>query len=203
MLHLYIIRHGETEWNIEKRMQGRLDSDLTEKGKNDALLLGERLKDTVFERIISSPSQRTVDTAMHVCGKRHIPIETDERLMEIALGAWQGKTEDEIKALFPAQHDLYWNHPSMYENPEGESFIDVMNRVASFLEELMDTNPSGNVLVVTHGVVLKTLYLLCRDASIDQLWDPPFIHGTSLTIVKLHNNGEKELILEGCMAHCR
>lgn len=201
MLHLYIIRHGETEWNTEKRMQGRLDSDLTEKGRNDALLLGERLKDTVFDRIISSPSQRTVDTAQLVRGKRPIPIETDERLMEISLGDWQGKTEDEIKALFPSQYDLYWNHPSKYENPEGERFIDVMDRVANFLEELVNTTPSGNVLVVTHGVVLKTLYLLCRNASIDQLWDPPFMHGTSLTIVKLHN-GKKELVLEGCMAHC-
>lgn len=202
MLHLYIIRHGETEWNTEKRMQGRLDSDLTEKGKNDALLLGERLKDTVFERIISSPSQRTLDTAKHICGKRDIPIETDERLMEIALGAWQGKTEDEIKELFPSQYDLYWNRPSRYENPEGERFIDVMDRAAGFLEELIDKTPSGNVLVVTHGVVLKTLYLLCRNAPIDQLWDPPFIHGTSLTIVK-HDKGKKELVLEGCMAHCR
>ncbi|MFE8698867.1 histidine phosphatase family protein [Cytobacillus sp. FJAT-53684] len=202
MLHLYIIRHGETEWNTEKRMQGRLDSDLTEKGRNAALLLGERLKDTVFDRIISSPSQRTMDTAQLVRGKRPISFETDERLMEIALGDWQGKTEDEIKALFPSQYDLYWNHPTLYENPEGERFIDVMERVASFLEELVNTTPSGNVLVVTHGVVLKTLYLLCRNAPIDQLWDPPFMHGTSLTIVKLHE-GRKELVLEGCMAHCR
>lgn len=202
MLNLYIIRHGETEWNKEKRMQGRLDSDLTEKGKNDALLLGERLKDTAFERIISSPSQRTMNTAKHVCGKKHIPIETDERLMEIDLGAWQGKTESEIKSLYPTQYDFYWNQPSMYENPDGERFIDVMNRVDSFLEELVETTPSGNMLVVTHGVVLKTLYLLCRNAPIDQLWEPPFIHGTSLTIVRLHN-GEKELMLEGCMAHCR
>lgn len=202
MLNLYIIRHGETLWNTEKRMQGRLDSELTEKGKRDALLLGDRLKDTVFKRIISSPSQRTVDTAKHVCGERHIPIETDERLMEIALGTWQGKTEDEIKKLFPSQYDLYWNYPSMYENPDGERFIDVMARVSVFLEELAETTLSGNVLVVTHGVVLKTLYLLCRNAPIDQLWDPPFIHGTSLTIIKLHN-GKKELVLEGCIAHCR
>ena len=88
------------------------------------------------------------------------------------------------KALFPAQYDLYWNYPSMYENQEGESFMDVMDRVASFLKELVDTTPVGNVLVITHGVVLKTLYLLCRNAPIDRLWDPPFMYGTSLTIVK-------------------
>ncbi|MBP2242407.1 putative phosphoglycerate mutase [Cytobacillus eiseniae] len=202
MLNLYFIRHGETEWNTEKRMQGRFDSELTDKGKKDAMRLSERLKDTTFERIISSPSQRAVDTADLVRGKRPIPIETDERLMEIALGAWQGKTEDEIKALFPVQYDLYWHHPSMYENLEGERFIDVMDRVESFLEGLIDSTPSGNVLVVTHGVVLKTLYLICRNTVIDQLWDPPFMHGTSLTIVKFHD-GEKELLLEGCMAHCQ
>jgi broad specificity phosphatase PhoE len=201
MLNLYVIRHGETEWNTQKRMQGRLDSDLTDKGVNDALLLGERLKETGFQRVISSPSKRAVETANRVIGKRSISIETDERLMEIDLGSWQGKTESEIKELFPTQFNSYWNQPVMYENPRGESFLDVKNRVADFLFNLEKTIPSGNVLIVTHGVVVKTLYLLCRNASVEEIWNPPFIHGTSLTIVKIHD-GKKELLLEACMAHC-
>lgn len=201
MLNLYVIRHGETEWNTQKRMQGRLDSDLTDKGVNDALLLGERLKETDFKRVISSPSKRAMETANRVIGKRSISIETDERLMEIDLGHWQGKTESEIKGLFPTQFNCYWNQPVMYENPEGESFLDVKNRVADLLNNL-EGIPSGNVLIVTHGIVIKILYLLCRNASVEEIWNPPFIHGTSLTIVKIHDD-QKELLLEACMAHCR
>ncbi|MEH7123269.1 histidine phosphatase family protein [Bacillus sp. JJ1773] len=201
MLNLFVIRHGETEWNTQKRMQGRLDSDLTEKGKKDARSLGERLKDTDFVRIISSPSNRTLETAKLVVGERAVAIETDERLMEIHLGDWQGKVEEDIEKEYPDHFHAYWNLPALYESVGGESFSDVKERILEFLLELENATPSGNVLVVTHGVVIKALYLLCRNAPIEEIWNPPFIHGTSLTTIKMQD-GKMELILEGCTAHC-
>lgn len=201
MLTLYVARHGETEWNVEKRMQGRLDSELTAKGKREALLLGERLKGTDFQQIFSSPSRRTLESAELVRAGRDIPLTTDERLLEIHLGAWQGKTEAELKELFPSQFHSYWNQPGSYENQEGERFIDVKKRVSEFLEDLERQFPSGNVLLITHGVVIKALYLICRDVPVEEIWNPPFIHGTSLTIIQLQG-GRKELLLEGCIEHC-
>lgn len=202
MLNIYVIRHGETEWNTEKRMQGRLDSDLTERGMNDARLLGERLKDIDFQRIISSPSNRTMKTAQLVKGQRPILIEADERLMEIDLGDWQGKTETEIEKNYPEQFHAFWNEPAAYKSLDGESFLDVKKRLSEFLLDLKRTTPNGNVFVVTHGVVIKALYLLCRNTPVAEIWDPPFIHGTSLTLVRMQNE-KMELLLEGCMAHCR
>jgi len=201
MVKIYVVRHGETEWNAEKRTQGRLDSNLTEKGKRDANLLGERLKRTDFSRIISSPSKRTLETAKRVRGDRTIPIETDERLYEINLGEWQGKTEDEIKAKFPQQFHFYWNQPANFQNEEGENFTDVKNRVADFFRELEAESPSGNILIVTHGVVIKSLYLICRKSPLEEVWNPPFIYGTSLTIIEIHD-GVTKLLLEGCIDHC-
>lgn len=201
MLHLYVIRHGETEWNKEKRSQGRLDSALTHKGKEDALLLGARLQDTEFRQIISSPSGRTLETAGLVKGERMIPLLTDERVMEIDLGSWQGKTEEEIKSLYPEEFDAYWNEPEVYKSVGGESFLQVQQRLLEFLDDLENTVTDGNVLIVTHGVVIKTLYLLSRDSSLKYLWEPPFIHGTSLTILTL-DAGKKELLLEACVSHC-
>ncbi|CAM3723623.1 histidine phosphatase family protein [Mesobacillus zeae] len=202
MLQLYVIRHGETEWNVEKRSQGRLDSALTEKGRRDAHSLGERLKETEFEWIYCSPSGRTMETASIVAGNRSIPLVTDERLMEIDLKDWQGKTEDEVKKEYPKSFQQYWNEPELYDGGSGESFADVRNRLASFLQELEESSLSGNVLVITHGIVIKTLYLLCREQETERIWDPPFIHGTCLTIVKMDENG-KELLLKGCMAHSK
>ncbi|WP_066301731.1 histidine phosphatase family protein [Bacillus sp. FJAT-29937] len=201
MLNLFVIRHGETEWNTQKRMQGRLDSDLTEKGKKDARSLGERLKDTKFVRIISSPSNRTLETAKQVVVERAAAVETDERLMEIHLGDWQGKVEADIEKEYPDLFHAYWNLPALYESVGGESFSDVKERLLEFLLELEKATPSGNVLIVTHGVVIKALYLLCRNAPIEEIWNPPFIHGTSLTKIKMRD-GKMELILEGCIAHC-
>jgi broad specificity phosphatase PhoE len=201
VLRVYVVRHGETEWNVEKRTQGRLDSQLTEKGKKDADLLRERLKDIDFTRIISSPSIRTMETATRVKGLRSIPIETDERIYEINLGAWQGKTEEEIKTQFPEQFHFYWNEPQRFENKLGENFVDVKNRIENFFNELERNHPTGNVLVITHGVVIKSLYLLCRGAGVEKVWNPPFIHGTSLTIIEIRD-GKKELVLEGCITHC-
>jgi broad specificity phosphatase PhoE len=200
MLHLYVIRHGETEWNKQKRSQGRLDSSLTDKGKKDARSLGARLQDTKFRQIISSPSGRTLETARLVKGERMIPLMTDERLMEIDLGAWQGKTEDEIKSLYPEEFAAYWNEPEIYKSVGGETFLQVQQRLKDFLEDLEKTVSDGNILIVTHGVVIKTLYLLCRDSSLKHLWEPPFIHGTSLTILSL-DAGKKELLLEACVLH--
>lgn len=200
MIHLYVIRHGETEWNKEKRSQGRLDSSLTEKGKKDARSLGDRLDNTEFCQIISSPSGRTLETARLVKGERMIPLTTDERLMEIDLGAWQGKTEEEVKSLYPEEFDAYWNEPERYKGVGGETFLQVQQRVIEFLKDLEETVTEGNILIVTHGVVMKTLYLLCRNTSLKHLWDPPFIHGTSLTIVSL-DAGKKELLLEACVLH--
>jgi len=200
MIHLYVIRHGETEWNKEKRSQGRLDSSLTEKGKKDACSLGDRLDNTEFCQIISSPSGRTLETARLVKGERMIPLTTDERLMEIDLGAWQGKTEEEVKSLYPEEFDAYWNEPERYKGVGGETFLQVQQRIIKFLKDLEETVTEGNILIVTHGVVMKTLYLLCRNTSLKHLWDPPFIHGTSLTIVSL-DAGKKELLLEACVLH--
>lgn len=201
MLNLYVIRHGETEWNKEKRSQGRLDSSLTDKGKEDARLLGARLQDKEFNQIISSPSGRTLETARLVRGERQIPLLTDERLMEIDLGEWQGKTEDEIKTMYPDKFNSYWNEPDIYTSVGGETFLQVQQRLADFLEDLEKTVTNGNFLIVTHGVVIKTLYMLCRHSTLKQLWDPPFIHGTSLTILTLEA-GRKELLLEACVSHC-
>ncbi|MBM4763268.1 histidine phosphatase family protein [Bacillus sp. B15-48] len=201
MLNVYVIRHGETEWNVQKRMQGRLDSALTEKGRENAILLGERLKNTQFKRIFSSPSPRAMATAKIVRDERKIPIEEDDKLLEIDLGEWQGKTEAEIKALFPAEFHSYFHKPEKFINLVGEVFVDVQKRVSEFLNDLEDTTPEGNVLVVTHGVVVKTLLLLCRQAPIAEMWSSPSISGTSLTIVRIQD-GKKELVLEGCTKHC-
>ncbi|MFP7299232.1 histidine phosphatase family protein [Neobacillus niacini] len=202
MITLYITRHGETEWNTEKRMQGWLDSNLTESGINNAVSLGERLKDTELTAIYSSTSGRTKATASLIRGDRDIPVIYDENLREIKLGQWEGKTHSLIKELYQTEFDAFWNAPHQYTSVEGETFEQTRARAIRVLERIKSEHESGNILIVTHSVVIKCLYSYFKNLRIEALWDPPYIHDTSLTIVETNENGFK-LILEGDTTHLK
>lgn len=199
MLHLYVVRHGQTEWNVEKRLQGRKNSNLTETGIHDAKLLGKKLAATDFEAVYASPSARAVETTKLIIGERNLPLITDERLMEIDLGEWEGRTVDEITQNDGESYDVYQHQPQLFQGT-GESFHDVRKRIVEVLKELEETYSTGNLLIVTHGVVIKVLQTIMKGLPIDHVWDPPYIDGTSLTVVKM-DDGKKEILLEGDVSH--
>lgn len=201
MLQLYFVRHGETEWNRDTRLQGRLDSPLTKKGLFQARLLAERFSREVFIAVVSSPSGRAVQTAKLLINDRDIPYFTDERLMEIDLGDWQGKTMSEIRESDHSRYDCYYHTPHSFTNEKGEDFLDVKKRVEEVLMELEERFPSGKLLVVTHGVIIKVLLqLICKGLPVSRVWDPPSIAGTSVTIIN-SEGGKRELIEEGDIGH--
>jgi broad specificity phosphatase PhoE len=194
MLTLYVTRHGETEWNIENRMQGHKDSELTSYGLSQTLALRKNMEDIIFDKILASPSGRTLHTAELLRHERPILIEKDDRLKEIGLGHWEGLTHEEIKGIDPIQFRNFWDHPPLYENTNGESFLQVMDRVQGFLEELYVTHAAGNLLVVTHGVVLKIMMLIFNNRPIARLWEPPFIENNKLVIIQRDCNKKYNLV---------
>lgn len=202
MVTLYITRHGETEWNTEKRMQGWQNSNLTENGVQKAKLLGEKLKDTHFDAIYSSPSGRTKETASLIRGERKIPLFYDELLKEIHMGAWEGKQISSIKELYPKEHEAFWNMPHLYQQAGAETFKDVQNRASAFLAKMEEQHQTGDILIVTHTVVIKCLLSIFKNLPIERLWDPPYIHDTCLTIVEWTPNGAN-IVLEADMSHLK
>lgn len=200
MITLYITRHGETVWNTEKRMQGRLDSKLTEKGERNALALGKRLKDVELTAIIASPSGRTRDTAELIRMGRDIPVYYEEKLMEIHMGEWEGQVQSAIQKNDPLGFELFWNKPHLFEPAGGETFEEMRARVLKALREIEQNFESGNILIVTHAVVIKCLFSIFNNVGLKNLWDPPFIHDTSLTIVEADNHTYK-IVLAGDLAH--
>ena len=200
MLYLYIVRHGETEWNKEGRMQGRLNSNLTPRGKKYAMLLGERLKDTEFAHIISSPSGRTLETVQLIKGNRDIPIITDERIMEMNLGSWQGMKQDDLKKQYPNEYEHFINKPDDHQIEGAESLTEMSNRATEFLTELKKSRDNGNLLVVTHGRFISALYAVFKGVELKDIWAGPTVQGTSLTIVKLDQE-QYEVLLEADMSH--
>ncbi|TWT00138.1 histidine phosphatase family protein [Planomicrobium sp. CPCC 101079] len=200
MLTLYITRHGETEWNTQKKMQGWQDSPLTENGIENALCLRDRMNPIPLDIIYASPSGRTRKTANLIRGNRSIPILLNDNLKEINMGTWEGKTLLAIQEEEPAAFYAFWNAPNDYVSNGGESFYETVERVREVLKQIEHKYPSGNVLIVTHSVVIKCLFTIFNNNGIENLWDPPFIEDTSLTIVEKSDEGY-QLILEGCTVH--
>ncbi|WP_243292274.1 histidine phosphatase family protein [Bacillus sp. FJAT-47783] len=202
MLRLYLTRHGETEWNVEKRMQGWLDSNLTKEGIEAAKALGERLQPVTFQAIYTSPSERTKQTARLILEKKqNKTFEIDERLREINLGKWQGKTHEEIKELYPGQYAAYFQSPHLYNQDDGETFTDVQKRAVSFMNEIIEKHQTGNILVISHGIWLKSLLNYIKNESLANFWNGSFLHGTALSVVKVKNMQYYTLEMEGCTQH--
>jgi phosphoserine phosphatase len=200
MLTIYITRHGQTEWNVQSRMQGWADSPLTSSGVAAATQLGKRLQDVPLDAVYSSTSGRTMHTAQLILGKRTIPLIQKEELREINVGEWQGMLSSDIERDFAEDVKTYYEQPSQFQPTSGESFYMLKERVLRAIEEIVTAHPNGHVLIVTHGVVKKCLINHFNGAELDSLWDPPFIHGTSLTMLEIDTD-RRELTMIGDMSH--
>lgn len=200
MTWLYLTRHGQTEWNVENRFQGGTDSPLTEKGIRQAEYLAKRLRGISFESIYSSPAGRALRTAEILRGDRDVAIREHPDLREMGLGDWEGMRSEEIEERFPEEFDRYWRKPHLYRREKGESYLDVQRRAVSLIGEILRSHTGGNVLIVTHTVVLKTLMAHFEGRPLERLWDPPYIHPSCLNLVRV-GEGEREILLHGDIAH--
>lgn len=199
-MKLYITRHGETEWNKLKKMQGWKNSNLTKQGIENAIRLGERLKDIEFSNIYSSPLGRALETANYVKGNRDVEIETHEGLREMGFGLWEGIENDVVLELYGEEHYNYWNKPHLYKPNEGESFDELFKRVEIALKYIIENAKGDNVLIVSHAIAIKAIYSIIRKYELQDFWNMPFIEGTSLTILEI-NDDNMEFILEGDTSH--
>ena len=170
---IFLIRHGQTEFNVQRRLQGRMDSPLTELGVEQARRMGVVLKGLADEpgrwRVISSPLGRTRRTAEIVRETIGLgcEIETDDRLMEIDVGDWEGLNGEEIEAHTPgARSAPGW----LLAAPRGETWETASARVAAWLDE--HDQADGEVrLVVSHGITGRILRALYERTGPEGLWD--------------------------------
>ncbi len=199
-MKIYLTRHGETEWNKAGRMQGWQNSNLTERGIENAEKLGASLNNVNFHRIYCSPLGRAIETANCIRGDRDIEIMTHDLLKEMGFGLWEGMEFSKIEELYPTQKYNFWNKPHLYEPVEGESFDELICRARMVLDEVINNNDCENVLIVSHAALIKAIYITINNHPIENFWAPPFINDTSLTIFEIKDK-EIEIILEADISH--
>jgi broad specificity phosphatase PhoE len=154
---ILLVRHGETEWNLQRRIQGRLDSPLTERGRAQAHAIGQlvrSLPDAAFVRIVASPlgrAQRTAEIiAAHLDAEAELVI--DDRLREISVGSWDGLTYRDIEIRSPGVFDGDGRHDWYFRAPDGETYAAFAARVAEWLAEVTEARL---LVAVTHGIVSR------------------------------------------------
>lgn len=143
-MKLYIVRHGETDYNQKKILQGKTDTSLNQTGINQALKMKEKLKHISFDIIISSPLKRALETAYLIAKEQ--PIKTDSRLEERNLGNYEGKPVSNFTNK--KQYDNYFENCTL---ESVESIQDLMKRVEDFIQELKQNHSEKTVLLVTHA----------------------------------------------------
>lgn len=183
MTRLYLTRHGQTQWNLERKFQGHKDSPLTDLGVKQAQWLSESLKDVRFDAIYSSPIYRAYHTADIIRGIRNLEIIKQESLKEMSFGEWEGLHIDGLNKNYHDEIEKFWNAPHLYQSLSGETFQDVQRRVVPAVHEIIDNHKDQTVLMVVHGIVLKLIFAYIDKISMEELWKSPVAHPTSLSII--------------------
>ncbi|MFI3170892.1 MAG: histidine phosphatase family protein [Eubacteriales bacterium] len=200
MLKIYFVRHGETDWNIEKRMQGQVDIPLNEFGCTLAVKTGIGMKDIQFDYIYASPLSRAYHTAELIMQEnkrtKTYRIQSEERIKEISFGIYEGlccskegwnMPDDNFKNFFQNSH--------LYVTPEGgESLESVMCRTTNFLNEIFRNEDlkDKTILVVSHGATIRGMINYITNNPVAQYWAKGVHKNCGVTIVNY--DGEKPVI---------
>ncbi len=188
MARIYLIRHGQTAWNAERRLQGNLDVPLDELGLQQAEGLAQALSHLPLRRLYASPLLRAMQTAAPIAAATGLAIEADPRLKERNWGAYQGMTREEAARLNPGAERELRSSPRTARPPGGESFEDLCARVGTALREI-GAQSGDAVAVVCHGGTISAgLQVLLGIQGYPKTRF--LIDNASVSLVELRPNGE-------------
>ncbi len=169
MKNIFLVRHGQSEYNAKKIIQGHIDTALTPLGFVQARLAGEALKKHNIQRIFSSDLRRAYQTATTIGDILDLPVEVDKRIREMHFGEWEGRTYEHIYANNLEDFQNWLRSPVACPLPSQEDINEFTDRLKSFLNYILSLNEE-NVLVVGHGGSIQGLICLACDIGIENIW---------------------------------
>jgi alpha-ribazole phosphatase len=171
MTELILIRHGETDWNIEGRYQGQSDVPLNQNGIQQAKDMARRLHHYDFSAIISSGLSRAQQTAEILSEINNAPLRIDPRLREINQGEWEGLLFADIRSRYAKAFEDRLRNPLEVAPPGGETVGQVRKRVLDSIQEIVEQFPNGIVAIVSHGLSLAIIKVHFNKLAVDTVWD--------------------------------
>lgn len=199
-MKIYLIRHGETDQNKKKCLQGRTDIELNEYGRELAYQTAEGLKDVKFDMIFTSPLKRARETAEIIRGDRNIPIVVEERIQEISFGEYEGLCFAKEGYSIPDTEFMnFFTAPQKYQTPPGgEAFSSILERTGEFLEELIGTKQyqDKTILLSTHGCALKAVLANVRNTPLAEFWGAGVHKNCAVSLLDV-TEGHIEVVEDG------
>ena len=192
-MKLYIIRHGQTDWNIAKKIQGRQDIPLNERGHFQAQCLGKAMENRPITAVFSSPQIRAMETAIAVTSPAGVPVIPVRDLMEINYGVWEGKTEEELLRDDRALYEAWWSHPAETAPPEGESINQVNERCRQAWKEIKP-QLTGDAAIVAHGGLLA--HFMEQLLGSESIAASTVAHNASITTIEYEPETERFVLVE-------
>lgn len=167
---IYLIRHAETTWNAEGRLQGTLDAPLSDRGRRQVRHLVDALRPVPLAALYSSPLQRAQETARPLSAAYDLPLRFVDELREMNQGAWEGRLVDDLAAEDGERLQAWRGSPAQTRLPGGESLTEVQERAMRAFEALAARHRGDTIAVVAHGGVNKTILLTVLGAPLGHHW---------------------------------
>lgn len=155
MITVYLVRHGQTDWNREEVFRGRADIPLNETGRKEALLTGQYLKGVVVDSVYSSPLSRAVVTAEAIAHYQHREVQILDGLIDIDFGQWQGISHEEVMERYGKLYRQWKDTPHLVRFPGGESLKEVRKRGLRAIQSITRDHADKTLIMVSHRVVNK------------------------------------------------
>ena len=198
---LYIVRHGETDWNKEHRVQGHTDIPLNDYGRHLAEETAEGMRDFTIDLAFTSPLLRAKETARIILGDRDVPLIDEKRIEEISFGVYEGLySTGEHRDPQSEAFSLFFSDTGRYRAPKGaETVEELYERTGDFLKELTKRQDldGKHILISTHGAAMTAILNRIRgNVSVEHFWKNEVPPNCSVTVVK-KDGGELRIIKEG------
>jgi alpha-ribazole phosphatase/probable phosphoglycerate mutase len=194
-MKIYLIRHGQTDWNIAGKIQGTHDIPLNETGRGQALKLAEAMDTRPVAKIFSSPLKRAANTAAMIGERQSTEICSMKQLVEVEFGKWEGLTWAEIQKEYPEEFKGWTDKPEMVSPPGGEALEHIQGRCIGAWNEIRKiTAGLEDVAIVSHGATLKHLFSFMM--GYDTKKDPGIVENASITTLEFNPVTEEFLLLE-------
>ena len=201
MTRFYVIRHCEAEGNKERIFQGTYDGEVSHLGKQQLEYLSLRFRNEPIDLIYSSSRKRAKATADAVNRFHNLPIEIDDRIIEINAGEWEGKHFANFPALFPREMYLWDNDPASFVAPGGESMQSVYNRMKEFVLEKARLFPEKTIILASHGCAIRNLLTWAEGLGLEHIGNQIWCANTAVNIIDVEPDGTPHLIVKNDISH--
>ncbi|WP_294188676.1 alpha-ribazole phosphatase [uncultured Clostridium sp.] len=169
-MKIFLVRHGETDWNLKGKIQGNTDIELNKTGIKQAYELSNKMleKNYKFSKIYSSPQKRALQTAKILSENTNIECIVVDKLKEMNLGKWEGLAWSEVRENYPLEYKEWFVKRRYTKTPNGESYEEMLERVLDSLYKIIDDN-SDNIVIVTHSTVIMSLQCYITNTDFDKM----------------------------------